>query len=254
MESSFLGYRAGDAMVVTGGGSGIGRDTALIAARAGVKVAVWDLGEHPANESAAAINAEGGNAIAIALDAANREAVAAAWATTVEQLGPIAYLAAIAGPPSFGASDFMDGVAKAIDCMRVPTETWPALPDCRRSAVYLSSVQGPRYGAGTEWYTVAKSAIDGYMRAQAAVGEIRANAVLPDWIYTPRTQKYVDEAGGMLWADNPMGRIGMPVDVANLVVFLLSPAASYLNGTSIPVDGGAGLKSNAWLKMQEARQ
>jgi 3-oxoacyl-[acyl-carrier protein] reductase len=114
-------------------------------------------------------------------------------------------------------------------------------------------VQGPRYGAGVPWYTVAKSAVDGYMRSLAGMrpGAIRANAILPDWIYTPRTEKFVDAMGGIAWEANPMGRIGVAQDVANIALFLLSPAAEYLNGLSLEVDGGSKLRSLGWMRMRE---
>lgn len=252
MTENFLKFEPGTTLVVTGGGSGIGKATALTAASQGLNVSVWDLNEDAAHASASEIKAQGGTALSFGLDVGNREAVRQAFSETIAALGPVSCLAAIAGPPSFGARDFMTGVTEAIDCMRIPTEIWAALPGSGdRSAVYLSSVQGPRYGAGVEWYTVAKSAIDGYMRSQAAMrpGNIRANAILPDWIYTPRTETYVDATGGINWAENPMGRLGLAQDVANVALFLLSPAAAYLNGLSIEVDGGAKLRSLGWMRM-----
>lgn len=252
MIENFLQFESDTTLVVTGGGSGIGKATAMTAARQGLNISVWDLDEAAAHATANDITAQGGTALPFGLDAGNSEAVQDAFEKTVASLGPVSYLAAIAGPPSFGERDFMTGVTEAINCMRVPSEIWAAMPGPgERAAVYLSSVQGPRYGAGVPWYTVAKSAIDGYMRSQAAMrpANIRANAILPDWIYTPRTEAYVDATGGTKWRDNPMGRLGTAQDVANVVLFLLSPAAAYLNGLSIEVDGGARLRSLGWLRM-----
>jgi NAD(P)-dependent dehydrogenase (short-subunit alcohol dehydrogenase family) len=251
--SNFLGFQPGDAMVVTGAGSGIGRSLALAAAAQGVGVAAWDLSEENATAAAREIEEAGGRAIAIGLHAADPAAVADAWRASTDALGPVALLGAVAGPPSFNERGFTDGVTLAIDCMRVPTESWLEQVDLpERSAVYFSSVQGPRYGAGVPWYTVAKSAVEGYMRSQAAMrpGGIRANAVLPDWTLTPRTQKYVEDLGGIEWDANPMGRIGTAEDNANAALFLLSPAAGYLNGVSLEVDGGACLRSLAFMRMQ----
>ena len=189
------------------------------------------------------------------LDATDPAAVGAAMRETYARFGRIQALAAVAGPPSFKPFGIAEGVAATVDCARVPTEAWIAQePDAVRAAVYLSSVQGPRYGAGIQWYSVAKSAMDGYMRSVAAMrqGGIRANAVLPDWIQTPRTSQYIEATGGTEWDANPMGRVGLPDDVAKLILFLLSPAAGYLNGQSIEVDGGAKLRSLAWMRMAEA--
>jgi len=252
---SFLGFPDDTTIIVTGAASGIGRELALLAGRQGLAVGAWDLTEEGARSTADEIAASGGTSLALGVDASSEEQVVAAMERTVSQLGPVNCLAAAAGPPSFGAADFDDGLHKALSCMRLPTEAWIASgPAGVKSAVYLSSVQGPRYGAGVQWYTVAKSAIDGYMRSVAAMrqGGLRANAVLPDWIVTPRTREYVEATGGAEWDANPMGRVGLPEDVANAALFLLSPAAGYLNGLSIEVDGGVRLRSAAWMRMAEA--
>jgi NAD(P)-dependent dehydrogenase (short-subunit alcohol dehydrogenase family) len=254
--TDFLGFRDDASVVVTGAGSGIGRATALLAASVGLKVGAWDLAEDAAAACAEEIRAAGGTAVAVALDCADAEQVDAAWDTTIAALGEPTCLAAIAGPPSFLGDriGFGEAVSTAIDCMRLPTEAWlEKVAAAERAAVYMSSVQGPRYGAGVPWYTVAKSGIDAYMRSLAAMrpGGIRANAVLPDWTLTPRTEKFVESVGGPEWPANPMGRIGRPEDIANAVVFLLSPAASYVNGVSLEVEGGARLRSLGWMRMAE---
>lgn len=252
---SFLGFPEGTGIIVTGAASGIGEALALLAGRQGLAVSAWDLTEAGARATADAITAAGGTAIAFGLDATDPAAVGAAMRESYARFGGIQCLAAVAGPPSFKPYDLVEGVARTVDCARVPTEAWIAQePQAQRSAVYLSSVQGPRYGAGIQWYSVAKSAMDGYMRSIAAMrpGGIRANAVLPDWIQTPRTSQYIEATGGTEWDANPMGRVGLPQDVANAILFLLSPAAAYLNGLSIEVDGGAKLRSLAWMRMAQA--
>jgi 3-oxoacyl-[acyl-carrier protein] reductase len=252
---TFLGFPKDTTIVVTGAASGIGQALALLAARQGLAVSAWDMSEDGVSTTAAMIADSGGECLPITLDASDAGQVRAAMEQTYSELGPVHCLAAVAGPPSFRVADFDEGVNQSLNCMRLPTEAWIAQgPEGGRSAVYLSSVQGPRYGAGVPWYTVAKSAIDGYMRSIAGMrpGELRANAVLPDWIVTPRTREYVDATGGTEWDTNPMGRVGLPEDVANTALFLLSSAAGYLNGVSIEVDGGARLRSLAWMRMAEA--
>ncbi|MDG2002479.1 MAG: SDR family oxidoreductase [Novosphingobium sp.] len=252
---TFLGFPKDTTIIVTGAASGIGEALAKLAARQGLAVAAWDLTEDGARATAEAIAGEGGTARAYGLDVSDRSQVEAAMAQTCADLGPVHCLAAVAGPPSFKIADFDEGLSQSISCMRMPTEAWIASgPAGVASAVYLSSVQGPRYGAGVQWYSVAKSAIDGYMRSVAGMrqGGLRANAVLPDWIVTPRTSEFVEATGGTEWDVNPMGRVGLPEDVANAAMFLLSPAAAYLNGLSIEVDGGARLRSLAWMRMAEA--
>lgn len=121
------------------------------------------------------------------------------------------------------------------------------------STVFFSSVQGSQYGAGVDWYTVAKGAILAYMKSVAAMrpGGLRANAVLPDWTLTPCTKPHVDAfLNGVDWPSNPMGRIGLPDDCAAAALFLVAPCSTYINGVSIEVDGGVRLRSAAWLATQ----
>jgi NAD(P)-dependent dehydrogenase (short-subunit alcohol dehydrogenase family) len=251
---SFLNFEPDTTIVVTGAASGIGQALAVVAARQGLRVAAWDLTEEGTHRAVEAIEAVGGVGHAVVADVADATAVARAWAETTEAFGPVTCFAGVAGPPSFLDRPFTEGVAMALDCMRLPTEAWLEQPDTgSRSAVYFSSVQGPRYGAGVPWYTVAKSAIDGYMRSIAAMrpGGIRANALLPDWTLTPRTQEFVDRVGGPGWDANPMGRIGFAEDLANAALFLLSPAAEYINGVSLEVEGGSRLRSLGWMRMAQ---
>ena len=251
---SFLGFADDTGIIVTGAASGIGAAIAALAAAQGLHVAAWDLSDEGAEATAAAIREGGGTCRAFGLDVSDPAAVRSAMAQTYQQVGPIHCLAAVAAPPSFLPVSLTEGLNRTLDCARVPTEAWlEQEPEGLRSIVYLSSVQGPRYGAGVQWYTVAKGAIDSYMRSIAAMRPrgLRANAVLPDWILTPRTERFVAQSGGPEWQANPMGRVGLPQDVANAVLFLLSPAAAYLNGLSLEVDGGSRLRSLAWMRMAE---
>jgi len=124
------------------------------------------------------------------------------------------------------------------------TTAWLALGRREGDAVVnVSSVAGNITGAGAEpWYPSAKAAIAGFTRylALRRPGGIRANAVAPGLIDTPRMVAYMDsDAAKSMIARNPMGRAGRPDDVGATICFLLSPAASYINGVVLPVDGGA---------------
>jgi len=91
------------------------------------------------------------------------------------------------------------------------------------------------------FYPAAKSAIAGYTRSLATrlKGKPRINAVAPGFTITPRTEPYLDNPGMMDSISRiPMGRAGYPEDIAASVLFLLSPAAAYINGVLLPVDGG----------------
>jgi NAD(P)-dependent dehydrogenase (short-subunit alcohol dehydrogenase family) len=250
---TFLGFEPGTAIVVTGAGSGIGRAIAETAARQGLRVAAWDLCAETAQQTADAITETGGQAITVVADVSDASAVRAAWALTSEWCGPVSCLACNAGPASYSSRALTEAVGIAIDCMRLPTEIWLEQPEPpSRAATYTASVQGPVYGAGTQWYTVAKSAVEGYMRSVASmrVGGIRANAILPDVTLTPRTEDSVNSVGGVEWDLNPMGRVGRSQDPANAAVFLLSPAAQYINGVSLILDGGIRLLSHHYARVR----
>ena len=241
----FLGFADGAPIVVTGAGSGIGRATALGAAADGLHVAAWDLVADTAAATAKAITDSGGRAISVGVDATDEAAVKEAWRRTVDELGSVSLLANIAGPPNWADLEFVDGVAACLRCARVPTEAWLELvPGDQRSTIFIASVAGTRYGM-QGWYGVGKMGIVGYMRSLAAFrpGGIRANAIAPDLTDTPRVGGLVESMGDVASRVNPMGRIAQPLDVANAALFLLSPAASYINGVTLDVDGGVNLIS-----------
>jgi NAD(P)-dependent dehydrogenase (short-subunit alcohol dehydrogenase family) len=251
---SFLRFPKGTVVIVTGAASGIGQAVAKTAARHGLAVSAWDLSETGVTATADAITADGGMCVPFGLDASDPGAVENALRQTYDRLGPVSCFASVAGPPSFGTFAFTQAVQQTIDCARLPTEAWLKRDHGgMRTAVYVASVQGPRYGAGVQWYTVAKSAVDGYMRSVAGMrqGGLRANAILPDIIETPRTRKYIAETGGTAFPANPMGRVGLPEDVANAALFLLSPASAYINGVSLEIDGGARLRSLGWMRIAD---
>lgn len=251
MQHDFLRFEDGAAIVVTGGASGIGAALAKAASEAGLRVSIWDLDADAAAEGAERLRANGGDTYSVGVDLTDRSAVVRAWQTTHDQLGAVGHLACVAGPPSFGQQSFDDGVLACLACMRNPTEVWlDGNATSEPSAVYFSSMQGTRYGAGVEWYTVGKGAVQSYAMSLAAMrpGSVRANSVLPDWTLTPRTAPHtnaITEDG--VWGANPLLRMGSAEDCANAALFLLSPAAGYLNGISIEVDGGIRLRSTAWL-------
>src|SRR4051812_22328717 len=111
-----LGFAPGDVVVVTGAASGIGRSTALLAARAGLRVAAWDLNPTGAGAVRDEIAAAGGTAAAITADVTDAGQVDAAWDATAE-LGPAVYLASNAGPTSRAPVTLGEGVAAGLVSM-----------------------------------------------------------------------------------------------------------------------------------------
>lgn len=243
-DLSALGFLAGEVATVTGGGSGIGRATALTAAGAGLAVAIWDINGDGAAETARMIETAGGKALAIVADVTDPAAVTRAWEATLA-LGACRYLVNNAGPPSNDAAPFAENVVRALGSIELVTTTW--LERCGEAAaslVNLASIAGNFSGGGqaiAPFYPTAKTGVVGYTRwlATRHGGRPRANVVAPGITLTPRTiPSLTDPARAAATGAIPMGRPGFPEELASAIVFLLSPAASYINGVLLPVDGG----------------
>jgi 3-oxoacyl-[acyl-carrier protein] reductase len=239
-----LGFVPGDVVAVTGAASGIGRATALTAAQAGLTVAVWDLNADGAAETVRMAQTMGGRALAVEADVADPAAVARAWETT-RALGACRYLVNNAGPPSFSPEPFLVNLTAALGSVELVTAQW--LDRCGEEAaslVNIASIAGNFSGGGqtiSPFYPTAKMGVVGYTRwlATRYCGRPRANAVAPGVILTPRTIPTLeDPSRAAVNASIPQGRPGFPEELASAVVFLLSPAASYINGVLLPVDGG----------------
>ena len=215
------GFAEGETVIVTGAGSGIGLAVARSAARAGLNVAGWDLKgtEHT-------------------VDVTDPDAVGAA----LEATGPARYLVNNAGPSSASGLDFADGLVASAGSVHLVTSAWLKTDPPEGSAlVNVASVAGNFVGTDSAWYSAGKAAIAGYTRhlATRAAPRVRANAVAPGFIDTPRMAGFADTPlGRSLVERNPMGRPGHAEDVAAAVLFLLSPLAAYINGVLLPVDGG----------------
>ncbi|MBW8783737.1 MAG: SDR family oxidoreductase [Novosphingobium sp.] len=239
-----LGFAAGEVVVITGGGSGIGRATALAAARSGLAVAIWDVTGDAADETARQARALGVAALPLTLDVADGAAVITAWEAS-RALGHCRYLVNNAGPASGTSGEFASLLAHAAGSMERVTTGW--LERCGEDAasvVCLASIAGNFQGGGTTlqpFYPAAKAAIAGYVRwlATRHGGRPRANAIAPGLALTPRTIPLLEHP---LVAETmtriPMGRAAFAEEVASAILFLLSPAASYINGALLPVDGG----------------
>lgn len=239
-------HPAGSVIVVSGAGSGIGQATAVLAARQGYKVAAWDINLQGVAQTVAAAGEHGAAIVAVQCDVSDAAAIEAAM-TQSAALGPLVGLVNNAGPVAIGrAPQFGDTIKDAIGSVQLMTEAFLARnPAPGAAVVNISSVVGPILGGGAAWYCAAKAGIVGYTKFMAAThgGKVRVNCIAPGGpIRTPRNSKFIDEG---VFADrikrNPMQRPGRPDELAAGILFLISPAASYINGVLLPIDGGLSI-------------
>jgi NAD(P)-dependent dehydrogenase (short-subunit alcohol dehydrogenase family) len=230
-------------LIVTGAGSGIGQATAVQAARMKLRVAAWDFRVAAVQDTIKLAGDSGSQITPIEADVTSKEAIARAMQATT-RLGAPSMLVNNAGPTAIGTElVFSDAVTAAVGSVQMVTEAFLATqPPEGSSIVNIASVVGPIVAGGAAWYCAAKSAITGYTRflAVTLAPKIRANVIAPGGpVRTPRNSKFIDEGKfANHLARNPMKRPGRPEELAAAILFLLSPAASYVNGVLLPVDGG----------------
>lgn len=233
-------------IVVTGAGSGIGAATAHAAAGAGWLVAAWDIQGDSNLRTADAIRAQGGRALALGVDTTDPEQVSSAFEKTQAVLGACTLLANNAGPSAETTLDFNSALALSLGSFATVTDAWsaqlPLAAGPRQCAMVITaSVAGNRVGTASDWYSAAKAGAAGYVRHLAAYrsDRFRSNAVAPGMVATPRLDRFRESAQGRRVLERiPLGRLAEPEEVARCITFLLSPAASYVNGAVLPVDGG----------------
>src|SRR5262245_4792743 len=182
-DATFLRFQPGAVVVVTGAAHGIGREIALAAARAGLAVSAWDLDAEGAARIADELAGTGAAAHGLHVDVTQPDQVEAALARATEELGPVGHLVNNAGPSSYEAYTFDEGIVSAVGSVRTVTGAWLALPGSQDgSVVNISSIAGAIVGgSAADWYASAKAAIAGYTRylALGRPNGIRANAVAP---------------------------------------------------------------------------
>lgn len=245
---------AGKAAVVTGAASGIGRASAELFASEGAKVVVVDFAPEIA-ETANAVNAAGGSAIAVRADVSIETEIARAIDLAAEKFGRLDVVFANAGI-SGGLTRFLE--LDAGDWTRVLQVnligTYLAVKHAARimipqktgSIICTASVAGLRSGAGPAPYSASKAGVISLVQTGAnylAGTGVRVNAICPGLIETGMTKPIFDYARAHGSADkigqlNPLKRYGEPEEIAQMALFLASDDASYVNGQAIAVDGG----------------
>ncbi|MGH6653519.1 MAG: SDR family NAD(P)-dependent oxidoreductase [Sphingopyxis sp.] len=239
---------AGRVAIVTGAASGMGRATALLLASEGARVAITDL-DLAACEAVAA--EAGPNAKAFALDVSDGEAIKAVVADIAAQFGGIDILINNAGISAFcplDADDYDDIWHRAVAILLTGHQRMvrAALPWLRQSdaprIVNIASTEGLGATPGDTPYVAAKTGVTGLTRGLAVdLGKegITVNCICPGPIHTGMTDK-VAEADKLVFAKRrtALRRYGEPEEVAHITLSLVLPAASYITGAVIPVDGG----------------
>lgn len=240
--------------LVTGAGSGIARALALQLGTAGAVVAVVDVNQKTAAETANAITAAGGTSAPFALDVADSRAVDEAVDVIERDLGPVTRLANVAGVFSTSAladiSDHQWAQMLSVHlngtfhlCRRIV----PAMADRGGGAVVnTSSIFALRGQSEASHYAAAKGAIIGFSKSIAReVGDanVRVNVVAPGPVDTPffarglsgdQLARVRDERARII----PLGKIGSAEEVASVMLFFLGEGSTHMTGQVIPVDGG----------------
>jgi len=238
---------------VTGGSRGIGRAIAEHLAASGCRVAVNYASNAAAAEAAvAAIEAAGGEAIAVAADVGDADAVAAMFEKVAEELGPVAILVNNAGITRddlmlrMGVDQWDDVIATNLRSVYLCSKA--ALRGMLRAKwgriISISSVSGLAGNPGQANYAAAKAGIVGFSKSVAKeIGSrgITVNVVAPGFIATDMTAALGEEVTDAAIDRIAVGRLGMPHEVAGAVGYLASDDAAYVTGQTIVVDGGLAL-------------
>jgi NAD(P)-dependent dehydrogenase (short-subunit alcohol dehydrogenase family) len=245
--------------LVTGAGSGIGREIALLFARQGAQVVIADRDTAAAEKVAAEIGAAGGAAVTQALDVADEAQVQSAFTDLAGRFGRIDVVVNNAGISHVG--NILE--TSAADWDRVMSVNARGVFLCTKAAVAQMLAQEPRGGSIVNIasvagmiavdrrfpYSASKGAVISITRSVAidfATTGIRVNAICPGTVHTPFVEGYLarnfpdnaDEVRQQLHARQPIGRMGRPDEIASAALYLASEEAAFVTGSCLVIDGG----------------
>jgi NAD(P)-dependent dehydrogenase (short-subunit alcohol dehydrogenase family) len=239
--------------LITGAGSGIGRESALRMAEEGAAVMCADLDVSGAEATAGIIGNRGGSAAVLELDVSDESQVKASLAQTVTELGGLDVIFNNAGIGGGGGWD----QTIAVNLTGVYNGLFHGAPFLAArgggAIINTASVAGlvgltgltvaDELTAGAGAYVAAKHGVAGLTKQYAVTfgpRNVRVNAIAPGYIVTPMTESVRGIDGGVSYLESlhPIGRLGLPEEIAAAAVFLASDDASFITGVVLPVDGG----------------
>ncbi|MFB6109318.1 MAG: SDR family oxidoreductase [Halodesulfurarchaeum sp.] len=250
----------GNAALVTASSSGLGKAAATALAREGVDVAINGRDPDRLSSAKAEIDSVGSGAVCtVQADLTDPDEVDALVETAVAEFGGLDHLVTSAGGPPSGRfleteeADWYEAFELLV--MSVVRLVRAAEPHLRRGEGTIVTITSRSVKEALDSLVLSNSVRMGVIGLEKTLSRelapaIRANAVLPGPHETARIRSLVEqavdrgevesyEAGLAEWADNPMDRIGDPMELGDLVAFLSSPRSDFINGVAVPIDGGA---------------
>jgi NAD(P)-dependent dehydrogenase (short-subunit alcohol dehydrogenase family) len=239
--------------LVTGGTSGIGRDTAVLFAKAGVKVAVAGRREQEGEKTVELIRAAGGEGLFVKTDVSNAPEVEALIQGVVERFGRLDVAFNNAGVEGVWAPLTQQTEEDFDQTIKVNLKgVWLCLKHEIRqmlkqgtggAIVNMASIMGLVGSAGSSAYSASKHGVIGLTQSAAlenAKRKIRVNAVCPGFVETPMADRTlrVPTVHKYVVSCHPVGRLGNPAEIAEAVVWMCSDRASFMTGQTMVLDGG----------------